>query len=226
MQKQLGRIGRVRVRSAEKRTHGSKRIRINLPPGPLVPQENRVCVISAAGPAVPEASTTTAEGASINLLSGSLIAQENTACVLSAAGAIAPEASTTPLEKYREYAMTETMKVSTITRLFAAWRSYRARARKKREAIQMLSLSCVLRPVDVELRYTTSLQRLGVCIGTPETQPSHDLTPSVYLQPLTTNMRVWGNQLLQRLRQELTAKYEQHVWKEMEIGKRRWEPFG
>jgi hypothetical protein len=226
MQKQLGKIGTVRRRAAEKRGHGSKRTGIRLPSSPLMPQENRACVPSATGTTVPEASTTTAEGMNINVPSGALAPQENQACVLRAAGTADPEGSTTTLENYRGYAMTQGMKVPTIPMLFVAWRTYRARVRQKREAIQMLALSCVLRPVDVELRYTTSLQKLGVCIGTPDTQPSRDIEPSLYLQPLTTNMRVRGRQLLQWLHHELTAKYQQTVWKGMEIGRRRWQPFG
>lgn len=261
MQKQLGKIGTVRVRSVEKRTHGSKRSGINVLSSPLTPQENRVCVSSAASTAVLDAPTTMAEGMRINLSLGSttpqenrgcvltaagttvpeapttmvesirinvpskpLVPQENRACVSSAAGTTVPEVSTTTMERYREHAMTEILKGFTITMLFVAWRSYRARMRQKREAIQMLALSCVVRRVDVELRYTTSLQRMGVCIGDPDTQPFHDLTPSLYLQPLTTTMRARGKQLLEWLRHELTAKYTQHVWKEMEIWKRRWQP--
>ena len=225
MQKQLGKIRTVRVRSVEKRTHGSKRVSINVPSSPLMPQTNQAYVLNATSAAVPNASTVTAKDARSNVPSSPLMPQANRTYVPRVA---IPETPTTTTETNRGYATTGGVTVPTIPMLFAAWRTYRARMRQRREAVRMLAHSCVLRPVDVELRYTISPQKLGACIENPDIQPYtetfRDIEPTLYLQPVTANMRGLGKQLvqlLQWLRQELTAKYTQHVWRDMEIVKRQ-----
>jgi hypothetical protein len=144
--------------------------------------------------------------------------------------AAVPETATAPLAKHWSHVITETAKVSTITTLFETWRTYQAHRRQRRETIRMLSLSCVIRPVDMELRYTISPQKLGVCLETPDTQPYtqnfRDIESTLYLQPMTATMRTQGKELLQWLRDELAAKYLQNAWKGMEIGRRLWQPFG
>jgi hypothetical protein len=200
---------------------------VALPSSSLMPQTHQPCLLRAVSTAVAETSTKTAEDIRVNLPSNPLIPQTHRASMPSAA---VPETSTAPLAKYWSHVITETAKVSTITTLFATWRTYQAHRRQRRETMRMLSLSCVIRPVDVELRYTISPQKLGICLETPDTQPYtknfRDIESTLYLQPMTTNMRTQGKELLQWLRDELAAKYLQNAWKGMEIGRRLWQPFG
>ena len=86
-----------------------------------------------------------------------------------------------------------------------AWRIYRTHLRQRQSTVQMLALSCVLRPSDVELRYITPLSKVGVCIGAPDTHGSHDMEFSLYLEPSTNSMQAQGAQLLHRLRHEWTT---------------------
>jgi len=200
-------------------------IYIDLPSSSLMPKKYQACVLHAVPTAVTEMSRTATEDIQINLPSNPPMVQTPRASMPSAA---APETSTAPLARHWSHAITET--VSTITTLFANWRTYQVHRRQRRETIEMLSLSCVVRPVDVELRYTISPQKLGVCLETPDTQPYtknfRDIESTLYLQPMTANMRTQGKQLLQWLRDELVAKYLQNAWKGMEIGRRLWQPFG
>lgn len=194
---------------------------VKVPSGAPVPRENRTDVLSPTDGAVSEALTTPAEDRTANVTSRALVPQANRACVLSAAGAGIPEGSTSALIRYWGRELTDKQKVATIIIMpFVAWRAYRARERQRRNAIQMLALGCVVRPVNVELRYSTSLQKLGVCISTPDTQSFRDMEFSLYLEPLTANIRARGKQLLQWLRHELTTHYMPKVWKAVEAGKR------
>lgn len=208
-------------------TNPAEDIYVNLSSSRLMPQTRQACVLHAVSTAATETSTTTAEDIRVNLPSNPLMPQTHQA---SMPGAAVPKTSTAPLAKHWSHVITETAKVSTIATLFATWRTYQARRRQRRETIRMLSLSCVIRPVDVELRYAISPQKLGVCLETPDTQPYtknfRDIESTLYLQPMTAIMRTQGKELLQWLRDELAAKYLQNAWKGVEIGRRLWQPFG
>jgi hypothetical protein len=174
-----------------------------------------------------EETATPAENNTINLPSNALVLREKQACVRSAADIAIPEGATAVLGKHRGYDMTRKQNVSAIVTMpFMAWRAYRSYSRQRRNTIQMLALSCVVRPVDVELRYITPPSKLGVCIGAPDTQTSHDMELSLYLEPLTTSMRARGTQLLQWLRHELATKCMPTVWTGVAAGKRWWSLLG
>ena len=53
-----------------------------------------------------------------------------------------------------------------------SWRARRIRALQKRKALQMLALSGVVRPSDVELRYPIPLIKIGGTHTAPEAQSS------------------------------------------------------
>ncbi|MBH0184546.1 MAG: hypothetical protein HP477_03750 [Nitrospira sp.] len=103
-----------------------------------------------------------------------------------------------------------------------AWRAYRTHVRHRQSTVQMLARSCVLRPVDVELRYSTPLQKIGICIGASDAQSSHDMEFSLYLQPSTGSMRARGTQLLQWLGHEWTTKWMPTVRRGVKAGRRCW----
>lgn len=226
MQKQFGRIGTVRHRYAGPRAHDSGRIKLGVPSGPSVARESGVCVLSQAGPPALERTATPATDNVINRRSGALVPTEEQTCVLNTAGIAAPDEPTTTLETYREYEMRETQNISEIITMpfvaWQAWRAYRTHLRERQSTIQMLALSCVLRPVDVELRYTTPLPKIGVCIGAPDAQGSHDMEFSLYLEPSTGGLRARGTQALHRLRHEWTTRCMPTVRRGVAAGRRWW----
>jgi len=226
MQKQLGKIGTVRPRYAEPRIHDSEGTKINSSSEPVVPRESRVCVLSAAGVPTHESTAVPAKHSAIDLSSGALDLPESQACVLSTADVAIIKGPTTILEKHRGYGMTGKLNVSTIVAMpflvWHAWCVYRARAQKRQNAIQMLARSCVVRPGDVGLRYITPSPKLGVFIGDSDTQTSHDMELSLYLEPLTASMRARGRQLLQWLPHELATTCMTKVWTSVAAGKRWW----
>lgn len=54
---------------------------------------------------------------------------------------------------------------------FKIWRAYRMRRQQKQKAMQMLALSGVVRPGEVELRYTTPLMKMRISRSSAELQP-------------------------------------------------------
>ena len=53
---------------------------------------------------------------------------------------------------------------------FTAWRTRRLHAQQKRKALQMLAISGVVRPSDVEMRYSIPLIKISGTHTTPEAQ--------------------------------------------------------
>lgn len=208
MQKQLGRIGAVRHRYAGPQVHGSGGIKLDVPSAPCVARESRGCMFTPAGPPALKRTATTE------------------ASVLSTAGIAALDEPATTLETYREYDMGDTQDISEIMTMpsvaWQAWRAYRTHSRERQSTIQMLALSCVLRPGDVELRYITPLPRLGVCIGAPDAQGSHDMEFSLYLEPSTGGMRAQGTQVLHWLRHEWVTRCMPTVRRGVAAGRRWW----
>lgn len=226
MQKQLGRIGTVRHRYAEPQAHDSGGIRLDVPSGPCVARKSQVCISTPAGPPALKRTATPEKHNVVNSRSAPLALPEKEASVLSTAGIAAIDEPATTLETYREYDMGETQDISEIMTMpsvaWQAWRAYRTHSRERESTIQMLALSCVLRPGDVELRYTTPLPKVGVCVGAPDTQGSHDMEFSLYLAPSTGGMRARGTQVLRWLRHEWTTSCMPLVRRGVAAGRRWW----
>ena len=148
--------------------------------------------------------------------------------MLSTAGIAAPDEPTPTLKTYREHEheMGETQDISEIITMpfvaWQAWRAYRTHSRERQSTIRMLALSCVLRPGDVELRYITPLPKIGVCIGAPDAQGSHDMEFSLYLEPSTGGMRARGTQVLHWLQHEWTTRCMPTVRRGVAAGRRWW----
>lgn len=226
MQKQLGRIGTVRHRYAVPQAHDPGGIKLDVPSAPCVAHESQVCMFSPADPPALTRTATPAKNSVVNLRSGPLGLPEKEACVLSTAGSTAPDEPTPTLKTYREYEMGETQDISEIMTMpfvaWQAWRAYRTHSRERQSTIQMLALSCVLRPGDVELRYITPLPKLGVCSGAPDAQGSHDMEFSLYLEPSTGGMRALGTQVLHWLQHEWTTRCMPTVRRGVAAGRRWW----
>lgn len=209
MQKQLGRIGTVRHRYAGPQAHNSGGIQLDVPSAPCVARESRVCMFAPASPPALKRTAPTE------------------ASVLNTAGIAGLDEPATTLETYREYDMREeTQDISEIMTMpsvaWQAWRAYRTHSRERQSTIQMLALSCVLRPGDVELRYITPLPKLGVCISAPDAQGSHDMEFSLYLEPSTGGMRARGTQVLHWLRHEWATRCMPTVRRGVAAGRRWW----
>jgi hypothetical protein len=60
-----------------------------------------------------------------------------------------------------------------------AWRARRIQTQQKRKALQMLAISGVVRPSDVEMHYSTPLIKISGTHTTPDTQLSSNkqMTP-------------------------------------------------
>lgn len=226
MQKQFGRIGTVRHRYAGPQAHDSGVKKLDVPSGPRVAGESRSCMLSPTGPPALERTATPVKSNVINLRAVPLVLPEKEDCVLSTAGIAALEEPSTTLETYREHGMRETQDISEIITMpsvaWQAWRAYRADLRERQSTIQMLALSCVLRPGDVELRYVTPLPKVGVCTGAPDAQGSHDMEYSLYLEPSTGGMRARGTQILHWLRHEWTTRCMPTVRRGVTAGRRWW----
>ena len=65
--------------------------------------------------------------------------------------------------------------------ILAAWQTRRIQAQQKRKAIQMLALSGVVRPSDVELRYSIPLIKISGTETTPPARSSFhkEIVPSL-----------------------------------------------
>jgi hypothetical protein len=65
--------------------------------------------------------------------------------------------------------------------IFSAWHTRRLRARQKRKALQMLALSGVVRPSDVELRYPIPLIKISGTHTAPEAKAASNerMAPSL-----------------------------------------------
>jgi hypothetical protein len=226
MQKQFGKIGTVRHRYARAHAHGSGGITLDVPSATFAARESRVCVLSQAGPSALASKTTPVKNNVRNIRSDAPVLPEKQTCVISTAGVAAHDEPTTVLETYREHDMRTMQNISAIITMpfvaWQAWRAYRTHLRQRQSTVQMLALSCVLRPVDVELRYITPLPKVGVCIGAPDAQSSHDMEFSLYLEPSTSSMRARGTQLLHWLQHEWTATCMPKVRAGVAAGRRWW----
>lgn len=87
----------------------------------------------------------------------------------------------------------------------AHWRTYRERARQKRNAIHMLALSGVVRPSHIELRYTTPILKVGTSKAYLCTMPAAIPQQSAPSHEFSI-VRPQGKHLLQWLRQRLSFK--------------------
>lgn len=226
MQKQLGRIGAVRHRYAEPQAHGSAEMKLDAPSDSCVAHESQVCMLSPASfPALGESATPVNNNV-INLLSSAPVLPDNQAAVRNTAESIASDEPTPTLEASRGYDMRDMQHMSDIVAMpfvaWEAWRAYRTHLRHRQSTVQMLARSCVLRPGDVELRYSTPLQKIGVCMGAPDTQSSHDMEFSLYLEPSTDGMRAQGTQALHWVRHEWTTRFMPIVQRSVAAGRRCW----
>ena len=88
---------------------------------------------------------------------------------------------------------------------FESWRTRRIHAQQKRKALQMLALSGVVRPSDVELRYPIPLIKISGAHTPPEARSSsyEQMAPS--LAESSPQSPSQGRHLFQWLRQELPA---------------------
>jgi hypothetical protein len=82
---------------------------------------------------------------------------------------------------------------------FTIWRTYRKRAQQKRKVLQMLVVSGVVRPCDVELRYTIPLLRIRASNGSPGARPTSTTTVPALRQPSSTNTKKGEPQLFRWL---------------------------
>ena len=87
----------------------------------------------------------------------------------------------------------------------AHWRSYRERARQKRKALHMLALSGVIRPSHIELRYTIPTLKAATTKMSLRTIPAGPPQPSIFHTEPSETVKPRGIQLLEWLRQGLTA---------------------
>lgn len=226
MPKQIGRIGTVRHRYAGPQAHDSGGIKLDVSSGPCVARESQVCMLSPAGPPALERTATPVKHNLINVRSGPLGLPEKEASVLGTAGIAAPDEPATALETYGEYDTKETENISEIMTMpfvaWQAWRAYRTHSRERQSTIQMLALSCVLRPGDIALRYITPLPKIGVCMGAPDAQGSHDMEFSLYLEPSTGGIRARGMHAFHWLRHEWTTRCMPTVRRGVAAGRRWW----
>jgi hypothetical protein len=90
--------------------------------------------------------------------------------------------------------------------ILAAWRARQLRAQQKRKAIQMLALSGVVRPSDVELRYPIPLIKISGTHTAPKARSSSHkqkmAPPLSESSPLSPSQRA---HLFQWLRQDVSA---------------------
>ena len=84
----------------------------------------------------------------------------------------------------------------------AHWRTYRERARQKRNAIHMLALSGVVRPSHIELRYTTPILKVGAANAYPRGVPAAIAQQSALFREFSTAVRTQGKYMFQWLRQK------------------------
>ena len=88
---------------------------------------------------------------------------------------------------------------------FSAWRTRRIRAQQKRKALQMLALSGVVRPSDVELRYPIPLLKISGTHTAPEVRSSSHEQMAPPPSESSPQSPTEGRHLFQWLRQELPA---------------------
>jgi hypothetical protein len=139
-----------------------------------------------------------AEDVPINFSFAQLIPRKNPTCSLNAANATTREAWARTLEPSCGCNRTDNRRVCTMP--LRLWRAYRMRAQQNRKAMQMLALSGVVRPSEVELRYTTPLLKMRISNNSAELQPV-DITKRPALrraasapkQPLTLQLFQWLN---------------------------------
>jgi len=95
--------------------------------------------------------------------------RKNPACSPDVANAIAPETSMTVSGQSYGCNLTDWRRMWTMP--LKIWRTYRLRAQQKRKAMQMLTISGVVRPSAVELRYTTPLMKMRISTSSAVLQP-------------------------------------------------------
>lgn len=226
MQKQFGKIGAVRRRYASPRTHDSGALQPDAPSGPIAARERLACALSPAGPPALERTTPAVSNPVIDLRSDTPALPEKPIGVLNTGDIATLDEPTMSLEPYQGQDMRAMQNISAITTMpfvaWQAWRAYRTHLRQRQSTVQMLALSCVLRPVDVELRYTTPLPKVGVCVGAPDAQSSHDMEFSLYLEPSTSSLRARGTQLFRWLQHEWTTTCMPKVRASVGAGRRLW----
>lgn len=88
----------------------------------------------------------------------------------------------------------------------ARWRTHRERARQKRKVLQMLALSGVVRPSDIEFRYTVPIHKVGTSTASPRMKPTTTRLLPAPLKESSAFAGVWAKQLLQGLCQKLPLK--------------------
>ena len=87
----------------------------------------------------------------------------------------------------------------------SAWRTRRIHAQQKRKALQMLALSGVVRPSDVELRYPIPLIKMSGTHTAPEARSSSHEQMAPPLSESSPQAPTQGRHLFQWLRRELSA---------------------
>jgi len=88
---------------------------------------------------------------------------------------------------------------------FSAWHTRRVRAQQKRKALQMLALSGVVRPSDVELRYPIPLIQISGTHTTPAARSSFHEQMTPPLSESSPQSPIQGTDLFRWLRQGLPA---------------------
>jgi hypothetical protein len=88
---------------------------------------------------------------------------------------------------------------------FTAWRTRRLRVQQKQKALQMLALSGVVRPSDVELHYPIPLIKISGTHTAPETRSSSNELMARPLPKSAPQPPLQDTHRFQWLRQELTA---------------------
>jgi hypothetical protein len=90
----------------------------------------------------------------------------------------------------------------------AQWRTYRERARQKRNVLHMLALSGVIRPSHIELRYSVPVMNSGTTRTGSGARSANTVQPALALlktKEPTSGGNTRGSRLLQWLRRGLTA---------------------
>lgn len=88
---------------------------------------------------------------------------------------------------------------------FATWRTRRIRAQQKRKALQMLALSGVVRPSDVELRYPIPLIKISGTHTVPGARSSSHKQTAPSLSESSPQSPIQGAHLFQWLRHDVPA---------------------
>jgi len=86
-----------------------------------------------------------------------------------------------------------------------SWRDRQIRAEQKRKALQMLALSGVVRPSDVDVRYPTPPIKIADTPTTPDAQSSVHEQKASSISESSSQSSIQGTNLFRWLRQGLST---------------------